>query len=308
MNQQQLDAQFAQAKQQLKTLCDYVRFGVSRFEQANLYYGHGTDNAADEAFYLLRHVLHLPHDLPPYMINSRLTDLEKEQVLDIYRQRIITRKPAPYLTHECHYAGLDFYVDERVLIPRSGIVELIEHGFEPWIDSDRVESILDLCTGSACIAISCALAFPEAKVWASDISADALEVAKINVQKHHCQQQVTLFKSDVFEGIPPEQTFDVIVSNPPYVDAEDMAALPDEYRHEPAMALASGDDGLDVTRKILSQAAARLNPGGILVVEVGNSQVHVLEQFPELLFNWPELERGGSGVFILTREQFQDSF
>lgn len=291
---------------ELVTLGDYVRWGVSRFREANLYFGHGTNNAQDEVFYLVRHALHLPHDIPPYMIDSRLMREERKEVISLLQRRIETRLPAPYLTHEAWFAGLPFYVDERVLIPRSPIAELIEAGFEPWVDASKVTSILDLCTGGGCIAIASALAFPFAQVDATDLSADALAVAEKNVARHQVGDHLKLHRGDLFAALEGEgegQRYDIIVSNPPYVDAEDMAALPEEYRHEPELALASGQDGLDITRRILQQARDYLTPEGVLIVEVGNSAAALAEAYPQLPFTWLEFERGGTHVFLLKAEQ-----
>lgn len=292
---------------ELVTLGDFVRWATSRFCEAELYFGHGTDNALDEAYYLVTHALHLPHEIPPYMLQTRLTRAERVDVLKLLQQRIETRLPAPYLTHEAWFAGLPFYVDERVLIPRSPIAELIEAGFEPWVDASNVTRILDLCTGGGCIAVACALAFPFAEVDATDLSVDALAVAEKNVQKHHVGDQLGLHQGDLFSGLEG-QRYDIIVSNPPYVDAEDMADLPEEYRHEPEQALASGQDGLDITRRILQQAADFLNPGGVLIVEVGNSAAALVEAFPAAPFTWLDFERGGTHVFLLTEEQLAVMF
>ncbi len=289
---------------QLRTIRDFIRLGVSLFNREELHFGHGTDNALDEAVWLVLHALHLPPDFPADYFDTRLTDPEKREVMALLRRRVEERLPVPYLINSAWFAGLEFYVDERVLIPRSPVAELVEQGFSPWIEPGRVGRILDLCTGGGCIAIACAVAFPQAAVDASELSAEALEVAAINVERHHLREQLELIHSDLFERLQGRR-YDIIVSNPPYVDAGEMAALPPEFRHEPRMALAAGGDGLDIVRRILAGAAEHLNPGGILVVEVGNSEQALVEAFPELPFVWLEFERGGEGVFLLTREQLQ---
>ena len=296
------------AIEELRSFGDLVRWGASRFTENGLNFGHGTENALDEAFNLVRHALHLPHELPPYMIETALTRAERRSVVHLLVERITSRKPAPYLIKEAWFAGMPFYVDERVLIPRSPIAELIAVGFEPWLLADNVDHILDLCTGSGCIAIACALAFPHAEVDATDISAQALTVAGINVERYGLQEQVTLIESDVFNALDPQaKKYDLIVSNPPYVDAEDMAALTAEYRHEPGLALRAGTDGLEIVKRILRDAARYLSEQGLLVVEVGNSYAALLEQYPQVEFAWPEFEHGGHGIFILTAQQVRES-
>ena len=286
----------------LDTAKDFVRWGASAFKRAGLHFGHGTENAVDEALNLVLFALGLEHDIPPWLLDGRLTDTEKHAVYELLSRRVSERKPYAYITHQARFAGLDFYVDERVLVPRSPLGELIEKGFEPWLGDRPVERILDLCTGSGCIAIACAYAFPEARVDATDLSEDALQVARINVERLHMQERVALHRADVFEGLPPAR-YDIVVSNPPYVDAEDMATLPDEHRHEPRIGLAAGEDGLDVVRRILKGAAERLTPDGILVVEVGNSRWALERAYPELPFTWLEFERGQAEVFLLSASQ-----
>jgi len=293
---------------ELETLADWVRYAVTRFEVAEVYYGHGSDNAVDEAFYLITQGLNLAYDIPPYMMQAKLTAEEKTNIFQLIQRRVIDRVPLPYLTHKAWFAGLEFYVDERVLIPRSPIAELIEAGFQPWLQVDEVESILDLCTGSACIAIACAMAFPEADVVASDIDSSVLEVAAENVKAHEMEHRVTLCQSDVFDGLAADQKFDLIISNPPYVDDEDMQSLPPEYRHEPGLALAAGENGLQVVDKILSGAYARLKDNGMLVIEVGNSADALLDAYPNIEFTWFEFERSETPVFFLYKEQLEMLF
>jgi len=290
---------------QLITIKDWVRWGFSRFNEAGLFYGHGMSSALDEAVYLCLYALRLPHDFSTEYFDARLTLDEKNQVLSLFERRIETRQPAAYLTHEAWFMGLKFYVNEHVLVPRSPIAELIEQRFEPWVEAEQVESILDLCTGSGCIAIACAYAFDWADVDAVDISVNALQVAQQNVTEHELDDRVSLIESDLFANVPPRQ-YDIIVSNPPYVDAEDMADLPDEYLHEPELGLAAGGDGLDLVIPMLQQAREFLTDQGILVVEVGNSQFALQEQFPQVAFNWIEFERGGHGVFLLTAQQLDE--
>lgn len=283
----------------LHTVRDYLRWAISRFHEHQLFFGHGTDNAWDEAVQLIMHGLHLPPDGDQRLLDARLTGEEKRVLLALLERRIVERVPTPYITGEAWFAGLPFHVDERVLIPRSPLAELIQQAFDPWLPT-APERILDLCTGSGCIGIACAFAFPEAQVVLSDISPEALEVAAQNIDRHGVAGQVTMVESDLFVALS-DQRFDLIVSNPPYVDAEDFSALPHEYRHEPELALASGDDGLDFTRRLLAEAADHLTEKGVLIVEVGNSWPALEEAYPALPFTWLEFEHGGHGVFLLTR-------
>lgn len=291
----------------LTTLRDYIRWASSEFNRQKLTFGHGFSTALDEAVYLVLHAVNLPWDFPESYFDTTLTDLEREQVHGLLVKRVFTRKPAAYLTNEAWFCGLPFYVDERVLVPRSPIAELINNRFEPWLDSSQVENILDLCTGSGCIAIACQYAFPDASVSASDLSADAIEVAKKNRQKHELVQSLKLYESDLFNRIPP-QKFDLIVSNPPYVDAEDMGDLTDEFKAEPEMGLAAGQDGLEVVDRMLIEATDYLSDHGLLVVEVGNSQVAMMEKYQHLALSWIEFEHGGGGVFCITAEELKQYF
>ncbi|MBQ0794371.1 50S ribosomal protein L3 N(5)-glutamine methyltransferase [Zhongshania sp.] len=295
---------------ELVSIRDYLRWGVSEFGRAGLFFGHGTDNAYDESRVLVSHVLNLPFDFETELLDARLTIAERESILSLLERRITERVPAAYLTREAWFAGLSFYVDERVLVPRSPIAELIAQDFEPWLSGIYPQRILDLCSGSGCIGIACAYQFEDASVDLADISLDAINVADINIARHELSDRVRAVQSDVFEWLPGER-YDLIVSNPPYVDAEDLADMPMEYHREPALGLASGPDGLDITRQILRHAADHLNVGGVLIVEVGNSCVALDEAYPNVPFMWLEFERGGHGVFVMTREQlleYADSF
>ena len=287
---------------ELLTLQDMLRWTVSRFNAAGLFYGHGTDNSWDEAVQLILPTIYLPIDIPPHVLNSRLTTTERNRIVSRVVKRINERTPTAYLTNKAWFCGLEFYIDERVLVPRSPIGELIETEFQPWL-TESPYRIMDLCTGSGCIAIACAHAFPEAEVDAIDISTDALEVAEQNIQDHGMEQQVFPIRSDLFRDLPSEDKYDLIVSNPPYVDQDDMNSLPVEFTHEPELGLAAGTDGLKLVRRILANAPNYLNENGILICEVGNSVVHMIEQYPNIPFTWVEFENGGHGVFMLTREQ-----
>jgi len=293
-----------QAIEELQTIKDFIRWGFSQLRQSDVYYGHGTDNAMDEVFVLILHALQLPHDLPETYLDTRLTKDEKSKITGWLERRIKERIPTAYLTHEAWFAELPFYVDERVLIPRSPIAELIEAQFMPWSDPDQVHSVLDLCTGSGCIAIASAYALPEAHIDAVDISADAIDVAKINIEKHGLQEQVEPIVSDLFKQLAGRH-YDIIVSNPPYVSIAEMRDLPEEYGHEPSLGLEAGNDGLDIVHQILEQASQHLNDGGILIVEVGNSQSALVQAYPDVPFLWLDFARGGEGVFLLTVEQLR---
>lgn len=288
---------------ELITIRDFLRWGASEFLAAKLYFGHGTDNAFDEAEQLVLHAIHLTPPLADEWLDSRLTRAERERVLENLQRRIDERIPAAYITGQAWFADLPFVVDERVLVPRSPIAELVKKRFEPWLTKEP-QHILDLCTGSGCIGIACAYAFPDAEVQLSDISYDALAVAEENIQQHGLADRVFAMQSDMFTNLVG-QRFDLIVSNPPYVDAEDLADMPDEYHAEPEIGLGSGVDGLDFTRALLTQAVDFLTDDGLLVVEVGNSWVALDQLYPDLPFTWVEFERGGHGVFVLSAQDLR---
>ncbi|NOY62986.1 MAG: 50S ribosomal protein L3 N(5)-glutamine methyltransferase [Gammaproteobacteria bacterium] len=302
-----------EAVAELRTLQDLVRWGASRFNEAELFFGHGNDNAFDDALALVLHTLHMPADFPSEILPTRLTSSERRAAVELMGRRIKERLPTPYLIHEAWFAGLCFYVDERVLIPRSPIAELIDNHFEPWLSNPHQPRILDLCTGSGCIAIACACAFADAQVDAVDISADALAVAQRNISAFGLEQRVHAIESDLFCALETEtnkknekRRYDLIVSNPPYVPVTEMAALPDEYHHEPELALSAGEAGLDIVVRILDEAIEYLTPKGILIVEVGHFSLAVVERYPDIPFLWLDFKRGGEGVFLLTADQLAD--
>lgn len=290
-----------EAVNELHTIQDMLRWTVSRFNAAEVYYGHGTDNAWDEAVQLVLPSLYLPMDIPEDMRSARLTLSERHRIVERVIRRINERIPVAYLTNKAWFCGHEFYVDERVLVPRSPIGELIDNRFSGLIGHEP-QHILDMCTGSGCIAIACAYAFPQAEVDAVDISSDVLAVTEHNIQQHGLEQQVTPIRSDLFRELPPLR-YDLIVTNPPYVDEEDMSDLPDEFRHEPTLGLAAGSDGLKLVRRILACAPDYLSDDGVLICEVGNSMVHLMAQYPSIPFVWLEFDNGGDGAFMLTRQQ-----
>ncbi|MBW5891391.1 50S ribosomal protein L3 N(5)-glutamine methyltransferase [Pectobacterium polaris] len=293
-----------EAVSELHTIQDMLRWAVSRFNAANVYYGHGTDNPWDEAIQLVLPSLYLPLDIPDDMYTSRLITSERQRIVERVIRRVNERIPVAYLTNKAWFCGLEFYVDERVLVPRSPIGELINNYFDEQLPKTP-NHILDLCTGSGCIAIACAQAFPEAEVDAVDISSDALAVTEQNIQQHGLEYRVTPIRSDLFRDLPAIR-YDLIVTNPPYVDEEDMFDLPQEFRFEPELGLAAGNDGLDLVRRILACAPDYLSDDGVLICEVGNSMVHLIDQYPDIPFTWLEFDNGGDGVFMLTHSQLVD--
>ena len=289
----------------LSSIRDYIRWSASRFTAEKLFFGHGTATALDEACALVLYSLNQPYNLSADYFSATLTMSERLKVIDIIERRIEERIPAAYLTHEAIFAGLSFYVDDRVLVPRSPMAELIEDCFSPWVDVEQVDNILDLCTGSGCIAIACAYGFPDANIDAVDLSAEALAVAKINHDKHDLQGQLQLIESDLFDKVA-DKKYDLIVSNPPYVAISEWQQLPSEYHAEPEMGFTGGESGLDLVFKILAESADYLTETGVLFVEVGSSAETLQKTFPNVPFYWLEFERGGDGVFMLSYQQLKE--
>lgn len=315
------DAHLQQAAEQLSTIRDFIRFGVTVLRQYDAHLGQGTEDFFAESSALVLQTLSLDWSADPEILDAKLLQSEKDEFLALLQRRINERIPTSYLLNLSYFCDKPFYVDERVLIPRSPIAELIKYGFAPYFSDAHAENrhalpeirndhpparILDLCTGSGCIAIALAYAFPDAEVDATDISKDALEVASINVEHHNMQYQIALLESDLFDKIPAEQQYDLIVSNPPYVDAEDMADLPAEFLHEPELALAAGQDGLDLVKKMLAVASDYLSENGLLVIEVGNSEWALRQNFNTVDFHWLQFQHGGTGIFALTAQQCRE--
>ncbi len=290
------------AKSTSRTTAQVLDAVERRFRRAKLHYGHGTESARDEAAWLVSHVLRTPPSRLGSRLNRPVTSSQTKKIEALAAERIRTRKPLAYLLREAWFAGLRFYVDERAIVPRSLTGEFIQERFQPWIEVKRVRQILDLCTGSGCMAIACARAFPRARVDAVDISNDALAVARHNVKKHRLRKRVRLIRSDLFGALEGKR-YDLIVTNPPYVGRAEMKTLPAEYHHEPGLALASGKQGLDAIIRILAQAPQHLAPGGILVAEVGNSAAALQANFPSMPFLWLTTTEGDESVFLMTAEE-----
>ncbi|WP_027966280.1 50S ribosomal protein L3 N(5)-glutamine methyltransferase [Halomonas halocynthiae] len=294
----------AELARELISLRDYLRWAASEFHLAGLHYSHGTDSAWDEAVALVLGALHLPWDVDPGVLDARLLPMERQRIVAITRERIVSRRPLPYLLGEAFFAGFPFMVDERVLIPRSPIAELIEDGFSAWFPHEPPARVLDLCAGSGCIGIATALHLPGCEVDLIDVCPDASDVSRINITRHSVGDRVRALVSDLFAGVTG-QRYELIISNPPYVDARDLATMPQEFRHEPSLALGAGDDGLDIVRRILREAREHLTDDGVLIVEVGNSDRHLEAAFPDVPFMWLEFERGGQGVFALSAAELE---
>lgn len=289
----------------LLTIKDLLRWTISQLNQNELTYGHGTENSHDEALNLILGSLHLPYDVDETFLSAKLTFSEKKMIVERVQDRIINHTPVPYLVNAAWFGDLEIYVDKRVIIPRSPIAELIQDKFNPWIAQDKVNNVLDLCTGSGCIAILAAIHFPDAQVDAVELSKDAIAVAKINVSRFELESQLKIFNSDLFNQLP-DKKYDIIVSNPPYVDSEDYTDLPLEYLHEPKQALVASDEGLGLVIEILKHASKYLTPHGILIVEVGYLSDVLEARFPNIPFTWLQFEQGGEGVFLLTAKEINE--
>lgn len=305
-----LEQDLVEFKDELFTIKDVLRWCITKFEQNNLFYGHGTDNAWDETIVLLTYYLRLPFDNLAQVLDARLTTSDKEYLYYLITQRVNDRLPLPYITNEAWFCDMRFYVDERVLIPRSPIAELIQQGFNPWLTEDKEHglNILEIGTGSGCIACAIVDHFLadgiDIQVDATDISEDALDVARNNLQNYGFLQNINLINSNLFSNLKNKK-YNLIISNPPYVDAEEMASLPEEYLHEPRGALAAGIDGLDLVDSILRQAQDYLTDDGVIIIEVGASQYALEQKYPEVAFTWLDFAKGGEGVFLLTKQQLE---
>lgn len=295
----------SEAVEDLLTIGDFLRWAVSSLEQSKAYLGHGTDNSWDEALTLILPSLYLPLDIEPQLLNTHLTRSERKHLAMQVKRRVEDHIPSPYLTNKAWFGGLEFFVDERVLIPRSPFAEVLQDVLPNWFGEEGPGSILELCTGSGCIAVLAALTYPDANMTATDISSDALLVAQKNRAMHDLDDSLQLLQSDVFDTVPGA-TFDLIISNPPYVGAAELGSIPKEYQHEPTLALAAGEDGLDIVVRILAQAESYLTENGMLVVEVGNSDEALQQRYPGVPFLWLEFERGGHGVFALSAKQLRE--
>lgn len=292
-------------QQTLATLRDWLRFMVSQFEASDIFYGHGTDNAYDEAVWLLLSSLHLPHDTLNNFLDATLTIEERALMAERIEKRINLHTPTAYLVNEAWLQGFKFYVDTRVIVPRSFIAELLNNHLHPWVEyPEMVESAADICTGSGCLGVLLANSFPNAAIDVIDISKEAIEVANINIENYGLSEQVSAVQSDMFSALTGK-TYDVIISNPPYVDAPSMATLPSEYQNEPQLALGSGEDGLDHTHTLLREAAHYLNDDGILIVEIGHNRDALIQAYPHLDFHWLEVSSGDQFVFLLTKSQLE---
>ena len=294
---------YAQAAQELHTIRDWLRFAVSQFEKSDIFYGHGTDNSYDEAVWLIMSALHLPMETLNNFLDARLTQSERDKLAQLIEQRITKHTPTAYLLKEAWLQGFKFYVDERVLIPRSFIAELLASDLSPWVEfPEMIESAADICTGSGCLGVLLANSFPNAAIDVVDISQDAIDVCNINIANYGLENQITAIKSDMFSALAGKK-YDIIISNPPYVDAPSMAALPAEYQNEPQLALGSGTAGLDHTHTLLREAASYLNDDGLLIVEIGHNREALEAAYPNTIFNWLETSSGNEFVFLLTKEQ-----